>query len=74
MMQHYSRMVIPDPEYVYKSYKMGDNNIFTFDIETVSLYYINGKWRPFDYSIPQKSDLKHDIVGYEDNCDAFFTV
>lgn len=66
MMQHYSRMVIPDPEYVYKSYKMGDNNIFTFDIETVSLYYINGKWQPFDYSIPQKSDLKHDIVGYED--------
>lgn len=28
-----------------------DDNIFTFDIETVSLFKINDKWQPFDYNI-----------------------
>jgi len=41
------------------------NEIYTFDIETTTLFYINGKWSSFDYSIPQKSDIKNNVVGYD---------
>ena len=64
-MKPYREMLIPEPS--FGSSRKGllpDNNIFTFDIETISLYNIDNKWQPFDYSIPQKSTGKQ--VGYED--------
>ena len=52
-MLHYSNMNNPDPDpYLTNRGKPSDDNIFTFDIETISLYYINGEWRPFDYERP----------------------
>lgn len=51
--KHYKALkkVDPDP-YLTNRGKPSDDNIFTFDIETISLYYIDGSWRPFDYSRP----------------------
>lgn len=67
MMQHYSKMKIPEPDFGSSAKGLlPDNNIFTFDIETISLYNIQGKWQPFDYSIPSQSDLKNGIVGYDE--------
>ena len=52
---------------IYKD-KVGNKHsdvIYTFDIETTSMFFINGKWQKFDYSIPQKSDKKKGIIGYD---------
>lgn len=53
-----------------RTYKDREGNkhsdtIYCFDIETTSLFYINGKWQRFDYSIPQRSDKKNNIIGYD---------
>ena len=49
--KHYSKMRRPRAKpYRTNKGKLSDDNIFTFDIETISLYYIDGKWQPFDYS------------------------
>ena len=40
----------PEPMlYKHKRY-IYDDTIYTFDIETVSLFNINNKWQTFDYS------------------------
>lgn len=50
-MKHYSEMKIPTPcIYRDKKGREFDDNIYCFDIETISLFKINGKWRSFDYS------------------------
>lgn len=38
----------PDRQFIRNGYY--DDNIYTFDIETISLFKINGKWRPFDFT------------------------
>lgn len=51
----FQQMTIPEPiTHATKKGLLSDDNIFTFDIETISLFEINGKWQPFDYSIPPK--------------------
>lgn len=55
-------------KYSFYTNKKGDkisDAIYTFDIETTSLFYINGKWTSFDYSIPQKGNVKEGILGYD---------
>lgn len=53
---------------IYKD-KVGlkhSDTIYTFDIETTSMFFINDKWRIFDKTIPQKTDKKTGVVGYND--------
>ena len=38
--------------------------IYTFDIEVTSLFYINGEWQPFDYSIDNYDNIDHVAVPY----------
>lgn len=67
MMYSISDLKDVKPKTVYKD-KVGNKHsdtIYTFDIETTSLFFIDGKWRKFDYSIPQKSDKKKGIIGYD---------
>ena len=33
------------------------DNIYTFDIESTSMFYINGEWQKFDYSIEDYSNI-----------------
>ena len=46
-------------KYRGKSY---DDNIYTFDIETISLFEIDGEFKPFDYNLPAEYYTKHDKV------------
>lgn len=49
-MIYFNEFKAPEP-ILYKVKKnIYDDNIFTFDIETVSLFNINNKWQTFDYS------------------------
>lgn len=41
------------------------DTIYTFDIETTSMFKINGKWQKFDKTIPQKSNKKTGVIGYD---------
>lgn len=51
--RHYNTIELPEViPYVPKKGTASDDNIFTFDIETISLYNIEGKWQPFDYNRP----------------------
>ena len=53
--KHYKYMELPEPmPYITKKGTPSDDTIFTLDIETVSLYYIDGKWQPFDFSRDSK--------------------
>ena len=55
----YQRFVCPKPK-IFKSRKATyDDNIFCYDIETISLFKINDKWQPFDYS--KDSEFYKDI-------------
>lgn len=65
MMTHISKMQdIKKPSIFYaKNGNAYSNTIYTFDIETTSLFLINGKWKMFDKSIPQKSDIT--TIGYD---------
>ena len=50
----YQKIVYPKP-IIYNSKKMHyDDNIYTFDIETISLFYIDGEWVPFNYNFDSK--------------------
>lgn len=48
-MEHYSNIIYPDPIIYNVKKRLYDDNIYTFDIETISLFKINNKWQPFDY-------------------------
>ena len=49
----YKDIVYPEPmPYLTKKGTPSDDTIYTLDIETVSLYNIDGKWKPFDFSRP----------------------
>ncbi len=67
-MKHFSEMTLPEP-IIYKNKKrLYDDNIFTFDIETISLFKINNEWRSFDYTKPpnyyRENDIKKACVPY----------
>ena len=56
-----------------KPYKAGkrlySDTIYTFDIEATNMFLINGKWQPFDKSIPQKSydtPFGDHVTGYDE--------
>lgn len=57
-MIHYSELQFNDPD-VYKRRgkhsKPYSDTIYTFDIETTSLFYINDKWQTFDYNLPTEA-------------------
>lgn len=44
---------IPEPILFSKKKRFYDDNIFTFDIETISLFKIDGEYRPYLNSLPQ---------------------
>ena len=49
----YKLLTEPDADVSKKRGKKSipySNNIYTFDIETTSLFYVENKWQPFDYS------------------------
>lgn len=50
--KHYTELEEIQPTVWTSKGVMYDDNIYTFDIETISLFKINGKWIPFDYSKP----------------------
>lgn len=50
MINIYEGVTVPKPKIYNKHKKHYDDNIFTFDIETISLFKINNKWQPFDYA------------------------
>ena len=43
----------PEPVLFGKKKKLYDDNIYTFDIETISLYKINGEFKPYDNRLSQ---------------------
>lgn len=49
-----NNFICPEPIVFNKKNRHYDDNIFTLDIETISLFEINGEWRPFDYSLGAK--------------------
>lgn len=49
-MEFYKNIVFPKPKIFNNKKRHYDDNIFTFDIETISLFKINGVWQPFDYN------------------------
>lgn len=51
-MEHWKEFIPPKEKIYNKKKEQFDDNIYTFDIETISLYYIDGKWQPFDYGRP----------------------
>ena len=50
--QHYSVLDDIEPDTYYTKKGFFDDNIYTFDIETISLFKMGGKWLPFDFSKP----------------------
>lgn len=52
MIQYTPSTQLPHLERVHKTKKKGtfSDHILTFDMETTSLFYIDGEFRPFDYS------------------------
>ena len=47
----YNNMVVPKPSIFKVKGRSYDDNIYTFDIETVSLFKIEGEWQPFNYDL-----------------------
>lgn len=54
MMIEYNKIVYPKPLIFNNKKRHYDDNIYTFDIETISLFKINGEWVPFDYNFDSK--------------------
>lgn len=54
MMIDYTKIKYPKPIIFNNKKKHYDDNIYTFDIETISLFKINGEWQPFDYNFDSK--------------------
>lgn len=50
MMKYYTDIDIPEPQIYNVKKRLYDDNIYTFDIETISLFKINNTWQPFDYN------------------------
>ena len=59
MMIFYKDIEYPDPITHRVKKRLYDDNIYTFDIETISLFKINNKWQPFDYT--KDTDFYRDI-------------
>jgi len=61
--KHISKCLKMPKPHVFKS-KDGlyDDNVYTFDIETISLYEIDGELKPFDYSKPPEYYKTHEKV------------
>ena len=53
-MTHFDKIIYPKPIIYNVKKKHYDDNIYTFDIETISLFYINGEWVPFNYNFDSK--------------------
>ena len=51
-MIHYSKLKPVKPKCYNVKRQTYDDNIFTFDIETISLFLIDGEYKPFDYDLP----------------------
>ena len=49
----YRYIDIPEPLIFGKKKRLYDDNIYTFDIETISLFNINGEYKPFDLRLSQ---------------------
>ena len=50
MMLPYENLFVPPvTDYSKKAKRFYDDNIFTFDIETTSMFYIDGEWKEFIY-------------------------
>lgn len=61
-MLHYTKFQKPKANnYKYRG-KVYDDNIYTFDIETISLFEIDGEFKPFDYNINAAYYAEHDKV------------
>ena len=55
----YENIYVPDvTDYSKKGKRFYDDNIFTLDIETTSMFYINGKWQEFIYD----DDMDYDDI------------
>lgn len=54
MMHEFQKIVFPEPIVFNSKKKHYDDNIYTFDIETISLFKINGEWVPFNYNFDSK--------------------
>lgn len=68
MMHNFDKepFVVPEPKIFNKKKKHYDDNIFTWDIETISLFQIDGEYVPFDYSKDAKfyKDINRAAVPY----------
>ena len=68
MMHNFDKdpFVVPEPKIFNKKMKHYDDNIFTWDIETVSLFEIDCEYQPFDYSKDAKfyKDVNKAAVPY----------
>ena len=53
---------MPKPTKYKSKGELYDDNIYTFDIETISLYEINGEFVPFDYTKDASYYKQHDKV------------
>lgn len=64
--QHYSVLKDIDPDTYYTKKGFFDDNIYTFDIETISLFKMGGKWLPFDFTKPPEyyKDVKKACCPY----------
>lgn len=67
MMELYNGQVIDLSK--HKVYRSGhdmsySDTIYCFDIETTSMFYIDGEWREFDYSISDYKDIKKAVCPY----------
>ena len=54
MMIDYQKIVYPKPIIYNNKKRHYDDNIYTFDIETISLFKINDEWVPFNYNFDSK--------------------
>ena len=67
-MINFKELINPEPIIYTKKKRCYDDNIFTFDIETISLFKINNKWQKFDFSKEpsyyRDNDIKKACVPY----------
>lgn len=66
MMEDYRKIIFPKPKVYNCKKRHYDDNIYTFDIETISLFKINDEWVPFDYNFDAKfyMDIEKACVPY----------
>ena len=65
MMKEYYTAVDADvTSWCKKNHKWYSDDIYTLDIETSSLFYIDGEWREFDYTIEDYKDIPRAGVPY----------